>query len=175
MASTSRMRRFACHWWNRYSGSWSELRRRRLATNRSIEHLAQRDAINDAAAHDAPRTLVHHHEHPVRGGVADEGETDHPARAHEKRTEARDQAIRHAEVGDRFRERLRISSWCLTSTDSATTERTPPGPASRATVASRSRTRTARSRTAQSYQDREIRRNLTNLAIRHPQARGFSL
>jgi hypothetical protein len=26
MASTSRIRRFACHWWNRYSGSWSELR-----------------------------------------------------------------------------------------------------------------------------------------------------
>ena len=39
-------------------------------------------------------------------------------------------------LGDRFRERLRISSWCLTSTDSATTERAPPGPASRATVAS---------------------------------------
>jgi hypothetical protein len=40
-------------------------------------------------------------------------------------------------LGDRFRERLRISSLCLTSTDSATTERAPPGPASRATVASR--------------------------------------
>jgi hypothetical protein len=26
MAFTSRIRRFACHWWNRYSGSWSELR-----------------------------------------------------------------------------------------------------------------------------------------------------
>ena len=23
---TSRIRRFACHWWNRYNGSWSELR-----------------------------------------------------------------------------------------------------------------------------------------------------
>ena len=53
-------------------------------------------------------------------------------------------------LGDRFRERLRISSCCLTSTDSATTERAPPGPASRATVASRCRKRTARSRTAQS-------------------------
>src|SRR5207244_1336548 len=58
-------------------------------------------------------------------------------------------------LGDRFREGLRISSWCLTSTDSATTERAPPGPASRATVASRCRKRTARSRTAQSYQDRD--------------------
>src|SRR6266849_8833068 len=26
IASTSRIRRFACHWWNRYRGSWSELR-----------------------------------------------------------------------------------------------------------------------------------------------------
>jgi hypothetical protein len=26
IAFTSRIRRFACHWWNRYSGSWSELR-----------------------------------------------------------------------------------------------------------------------------------------------------
>jgi hypothetical protein len=51
-------------------------------------------------------------------------------------------------MGDRFRDRLRISSWCLMSTDSATTERAPPGPASRATVAKRCRTRTARSRTA---------------------------
>jgi hypothetical protein len=39
----------------------------------------------------------------------------------------------------------------------ATTERTPPGPASRATVASTCRRRTARSRTAQSYQDRGTR------------------
>jgi hypothetical protein len=58
-------------------------------------------------------------------------------------------------LGDRFRERLRISSWCLTSTDSATTERAPPGPASRTTVASRCRNRTARSCTAGSYQDRD--------------------
>src|SRR5712691_12668947 len=50
--------------------------------------------------------------------------------------------------GERFRDRLRMSSCCLTSTDSATTERAPPGPASRATVANRCRKRTARSRTA---------------------------
>src|SRR5262245_29572398 len=54
-------------------------------------------------------------------------------------------------LGDRFRDRFRIRSWCLTSTDSATTERAPPGPASRETVATRCRKRTARSRTAQSY------------------------
>jgi hypothetical protein len=51
-------------------------------------------------------------------------------------------------LGERWRDRFRISSWCLRSTDSATTERAPPGPASRATVARRCRTRTARSRTA---------------------------
>ena len=47
----------------------AEVGRRRLATNRSIEHVAHRYAIHDAAvhakAHDAPRTLVHHDEHPV--------------------------------------------------------------------------------------------------------------
>jgi hypothetical protein len=64
-------------------------------------------------------------------------------------------------------DRLRISSWCLTSTDSAITERAPPAPASRATVASRCRKRTARSRTAASRQDREILRNAHALAIRH--------
>src|ERR1700674_2868453 len=31
-------------------------------------------------------------------------------------------------LGDRCRERLRIRSCCLTRADSATTERTPPGP-----------------------------------------------
>jgi len=49
--------------------------------------------------------------------------------------------------GDRFRERLRISSCCLRSRDSATTERAPPGPANRATVATRWSNRTAKSRT----------------------------
>ena len=38
-------------------------------------------------------------------------------------------------LGDRCRERLRISSCCLMRTDSATTERIPPGPTSRASVA----------------------------------------
>ena len=61
-------------------------------------------------------------------------------------------------LGERFRERLRISSWCLTSTDSATTARAPPGPASRATVARRCRNRMARSRTTPAYQDRDIQK-----------------
>src|SRR2546428_725058 len=42
-------------------------------------------------------------------------------------------ATRRSEVrrfGDRALERLRIKSWCLTRTDSATTERVPPGPGS---------------------------------------------
>jgi hypothetical protein len=62
-------------------------------------------------------------------------------------------------LGERLRERLRIRTWCLRSTDSATTDRAPPGPASRATVASRCRNRTAKSRTAQSDQDRDFVRN----------------
>src|SRR5262249_1997842 len=47
----------------------AEVRRRRLATHRSIEHAAQRDAIHDAAvyakADDATRALIHHDQHPV--------------------------------------------------------------------------------------------------------------
>src|SRR5439155_24113460 len=42
-----------------------------------------------------------------------------------------------------------------TRTDYATTERAPPEPESRATVATKCRNRTARSRTAGSYQDRD--------------------
>jgi hypothetical protein len=43
----------------------------------------------------------------------------------------------YGEGQERFRERLRISSGCLTRTGSATTAQAPPGPASRATVASK--------------------------------------
>src|SRR5882762_7885856 len=66
-------------------------------------------------------------------------------------------------LGDSFRDRFRISSWCLTRTDSATTARTPPGPASRATVVRRWRDRTARSRMPRSYQAGEIHEMLWNL------------
>jgi len=37
--------------------------------------------------------------------------------------------------GDRCRERFTIKSWCLRIRDSATMERTPPGPSKRARVA----------------------------------------
>src|SRR5438552_17691003 len=37
--------------------------------------------------------------------------------------------------GDRFRERFKIRIWCLSRSDSATRERTPPGPSKRARVA----------------------------------------
>jgi hypothetical protein len=47
----------------------AEVFRRGLASSRSIEHPAQRHAINNAAMdgkpHDATRALVHHDEHPV--------------------------------------------------------------------------------------------------------------
>jgi hypothetical protein len=36
--------------------------------------------------------------------------------------------------GDRCRERVTIKSWCLRIRDSATMERTPPGPSKRARV-----------------------------------------
>ena len=49
-----------------------------------------------------------------RRGFQDDRRTDQSARAHEERTQAGDHAIREAEIGARFRERLRISSWCLT-------------------------------------------------------------
>src|SRR5712692_7815025 len=73
IAFTSSIRRFACHWRNRYRGSWSMVRaevcRRGVASRRAIEHPAQPHAINDAAmnakAHDTTRTLIHHDENPV--------------------------------------------------------------------------------------------------------------
>src|SRR5437016_8721797 len=37
--------------------------------------------------------------------------------------------------GDRFRERFKIRIWCLSRSDSATRERTPPGPSNRARTA----------------------------------------
>jgi hypothetical protein len=87
-------------------------------------------------------------------------------RAHRPET-TRSEARR---FGDRFRERLRISSWCLTSPDSATTERAPPGPASRAGVASRCRRRMARSRTARSsHSTSQHQELLRNSAIHHAQ------
>lgn len=53
-------------------------------------------------------------------------------------------------IGRRFgvltRDRLRINSWCLSRSDSATTERAPPGRRSLANMAMRWTKRTARSR-----------------------------
>ena len=57
---------------------------------------------------------------------------------------------RNRRRGDRFLERLRINNCCFRSSDSATTARTPPGLASRATVASTCTRRTASSRTGES-------------------------
>jgi hypothetical protein len=87
--------------------------------------------------------------------------TDQPARADPARTQTGDHRSAERRFGDRFRDRFRISSWCLTSIDSATTARAPPGPASRAMVVSRCRNRMAKSRTARSYQhcDRDTERS----------------
>src|SRR5712691_6938953 len=104
-----------------------------------------------------------------RRGFQDDRGTDQPARTHEEHTHAGDDATARRRLGARFRERLRISNWCLTSMDSATTARAPPGPASRATVTRRWRNRTARSRMSAAYQDREIQEMLMNFAIRQAQ------
>ena len=85
-----------------------------------------------------------------RCGFEDDCGTDQPARAHEERAHAGDQAIGATQIGEPLSRTVEDQQLLLTSTDSATTERAPPGPARRATVASRFRNRTARSRTAQS-------------------------
>ena len=66
---------------------------------------------------------------------------------------------------------MRISSCCLTRTDSATTARAPPGPASRATVATRWRNRTARSRLAPIVTSWRNPRNAKEFGIRHAHVR----
>ena len=53
-------------------------------------------------------------------------------------------------TGDRCRERFTIKSWCLRRRDSATRERTPPGPSNRAKVAIKWMNRTNRLRIAES-------------------------
>src|SRR4051794_33031466 len=78
-------------------------------------------------------------------------------------------------LGDRFRDRLRINNCCLTSTDSATTARAPPGPARRATVVSKWRNRTATSRTGASYQDGDTAPNAREFGIRHAHAEAVVL
>ena len=57
--------------------------------------------------------------------------------------------------GARLRERLRISSCCLRRTDSATTERMPPGRQSRESVTMAWMKRVTRSRIATFYQERQ--------------------
>src|SRR5262249_57994972 len=94
-----------------------------------------------------------------RGGLQDDRGTDQPVRPQEERTHASDDATGRRRLGARFRVRLRMSNCCLRSTDSATTDRAPPGPASWAIVVSRWRTRAARSRARQSYQDGNVRKS----------------
>jgi hypothetical protein len=72
-------------------------------------------------------------------------------------------------LGERFRDRLKISSCCLTSRDSATTARAPPGPASRATVARRWRNRTTSSRMCTILTSWRSPRNAKEIGIRHAQ------
>ena len=61
-------------------------------------------------------------------GSEHDGCTDQPRRTHEQGRDTNKDPVRALRFGDRCRERLRISSWCLIKRDSATTERRPPGP-----------------------------------------------
>ena len=75
--------------------------------------------------------------------------------------------IRGTDIGRPFSRTLR------TSTDSATTERAPPEPESRATVATKCRHTTARSRTAGCYQDRDTGKECSRIlefAMHRPHA-----
>jgi hypothetical protein len=58
-------------------------------------------------------------------------------------------------LGDRFLERFKIRSSCLRRSDSATSERTPPGPSNRARVEMKWMKRTARWRIAEWWQEGE--------------------
>src|SRR4030095_1614639 len=72
-------------------------------------------------------------------------------------------------LGERCRERFRIRSCCLTRTDSATTERAPPGPASRAIVVMRWMKSTARSRMTEHRNKIAKSKKCPKLTIRHQQ------
>jgi hypothetical protein len=73
-------------------------------------------------------------------------------------------------LGERCRERFRTRSCCLTRTDSATTKRAPPGPASRAIVVMRWMKSTARTRMTEHRNRSRNPRHAPKLAIRHRHA-----
>ena len=110
-----------------------------LASKGAVEHPKEGDTIDrsrmDAKPNDPARVLIHDDQDPVgpqRGRLAPE-----QMRSHEDR------------FGDRCRERFTIRSWCLRRSDSATTERTPPGPSKRARTAMKWMKRTVRLRIAE--------------------------
>jgi hypothetical protein len=102
-----------------------------------------------------------------RGRLEDDHGTDQPARAHEDRTQAGDHTIGGTQIRRPLSRPIEDQQLVLDDTDSATTERAPPGPASRTTAARRCGIRTARSRTARSYEPRGHQQLLKNLGIRH--------
>jgi hypothetical protein len=68
------------------------------------------------------------------GRLQHDGGTGNAPRVHEKGTQAGDDTIRSPEVGSMLSAATEDPQLLLTSTDSATTERRPPGRASRTTV-----------------------------------------
>jgi len=126
------------------------------------------DRAMHAEPHDAPRPVVYRDEYPVRvqnGRFA-------PKQVHAPQTSfawprtlttARLGRIRHAHkpaitrsrerrFGDRFRDRFKISSWCLTSIDSANAARGAAGPDKPDDGRRQLQKQNGQSRTARCYQ-----------------------
>ena len=85
-----------------------------------------------------------------RRGFQDDGGTDQPARAHEERARTGDHAISEAEVGGTAPGAIENQQLLLDEYGLGHQGTRAARPASRATVAKRWRSRTARSRIAQS-------------------------
>ena len=69
-----------------------------------------------------------------RGGLQDDGGTEDACRAHEKGEQAGGEAIRGVQVGRTLAPTIEDKQLMPDQADSAITERSPPGPASRSTV-----------------------------------------
>jgi len=91
-------------------------------------------------------------------GFQDNRGTDQP-RAHEERTHAGNDAIDEAEIRSPFPGPIENQQLLLEEHGFGDTDRAPPGPAKRTIVVSRWRTRMARSRTQQCYQDGNVRKS----------------
>ena len=98
--------------------------------------------------------------------LQDDGRAKQPGRAHESGAHPRNHSVNRTETGARSRERLRIDSCCLSRSDSATTERAPPGRMNLAIVASRWMKSKAMSRVPASWGSKPVLQDLDFPRIR---------